>query len=133
MKPYMFMLFCTMLIDSAPPATTTSEPSTITRLRADRDRLQARSAVAVDRRSGNAHRQSGAQRGRAPEIVAARAFGQAAADDDVFDFSGIDARAFDRMMDDVSRHRGARGLIECAAKRSTDRACARPRRLPPHA
>ncbi len=69
--------FCTRLIDSSPPATITGTPSTITRCAAMRDRLQARRAEAVDGRAARRHRQPGADRRLARDVVAGRAFGHA--------------------------------------------------------
>src|SRR5579885_773945 len=89
-------------------------------LRRNRDRLQPRGAVAVDRRSRNGFGQAGAQCGDAAQIVAGRAFGQADADDDVVDLLRIHARTFDGRFNRVAGHRRAVRLIEGAAEGSAD-------------
>jgi len=121
----MLMLFCTSEIDSTPPATTTFEPSTITRLGGGCYGIQARRAETADGLPRNADRATGAQGGRAPDVVTGRSLGKARSHDDVVDFGRIDARPFDRVPYGVAHERGSGRLIECAAKCLTD---GRPRR-----
>jgi hypothetical protein len=90
-------------------------------LRRNADRLQARGAVPIDRRAGDFHRQARANRGVARQVVAGRAFGQAAADDDVFDIFRPNAGALDGMRDGVAGEGRAVGLIERPAERAADR------------
>jgi len=53
--------------------------------------------------------------------VAGRAFGQTDTEDDVLNLVGVDAGSRDGVLDGVTRHRRAVGLVECAAEGPTDR------------
>ena len=64
---------------------------------------------------GTADAEAGRERGVARDVVAGRALGQAAAEDDVFDLGRIDAGALDDVSQDVRGQRNAMGLVERAA------------------
>ena len=82
--------FCTRLIDSTPPATATGTRSTITRWAAIaiawRPEEQKRLTVVA----GGGHRQPGAERRLARDVVARRALGHGAPDDDVLDLGRVE-------------------------------------------
>src|SRR5690606_5834756 len=79
------------------------------------DRLQTRRAETVDR---GARRGNGATRpdGReTTDIHASRAFGGAAAHEDVFDLGRLDLCALDSVLDRVASHGRAMGIVEAAS------------------
>ena len=117
----MFISFCTMLIDSTPPATTTFAPSAMTRFAAaaiaSRPDAQKRLTVCPGTVTGQPARSADV----AADVVSGGAFWQAAAEDHVLDLGRIDAGAFDRVLDRRVPPSSPRRLIERAAKRAADR------------
>src|SRR2546425_191058 len=90
-------------------------------LRGDRDRPQARRAEAGDGRARPRHRQPGAQRRLARDVLARGALRQRAAHHDVLDLAGLDSRALHRVGDDVAADGGAVRVVEGSAVRAADR------------
>lgn len=84
------------------------------------DGHQAGGALAVHRHAGNAHRQAGAQGGRAADRVL-HALLQGGAHDHVLDFGRIDLRALDGGLDRVARERRGGCGVEGAAIGLADR------------
>ncbi len=77
----------------------------------DRDRVEPRRAVALDRVAAGGDGQAGEQRGEAPEVGGAVG---TVAERDVLDEFGLDAGLVDRAADGVSRHRHRRRDVEAA-------------------
>ena len=86
----------------------------------DRDRLEARGAEAVDRRGGGGHGQPGPERGLARDVVARRALGHGAPDDDVLDLGRVQASPLDGVLDDVPGQGGPVGVVERPPVRLAD-------------
>ena len=82
----------TRLMDSVPPARMTSAWPSMMRSAAMRDGLQAGGAEAVDSHGRDLDGQTGAQRGDARDVHALLGFGHGAAEDDVVDLFGVEAR-----------------------------------------
>ena len=83
----------TMLIDSVPPAMTTSAKPHMMRSARVRDGLQARRAEAVDGDRAGLDRHAGAQARDPRDVEALLAFRHRAAQDHVVDLLGVEARA----------------------------------------
>ena len=90
-------------------------------LRGERNRLQARTAKAVDRHARNGDRQTGAQRRLAGDIAAGRPLRKAAAEDNILNLGRIDFAAFDGVLNDMAAEFGAIGHVESAAKGPANR------------
>src|SRR5207244_12214525 len=78
-------------------------------------RLHAGGTEAIDRHAARRHRQARAQRDLPRDVLPRRAFRKRAAEDDVLDLRGIDARALHGFGDDMAAERGAMGVVERAA------------------
>jgi hypothetical protein len=89
---------------------------TLSRLR---NCLQTRGAIAVHRHSAGGLRQSCTDRREARDIVASGALGQAAAQGDVFNFTGIDTSAGNGMFYGMAGEYRAVGIVEGAPESST--------------
>ena len=79
-------------MDSLPPPIATSTPSKITERAAKRNRLQAGRALAIDGRSGHAHRKSGAQQRLSRDVGARGTLLHGATHHDVLDLGALDVR-----------------------------------------
>ena len=114
-----------MVIDSTPPATTTSAPPAMMRSApwaiACKPDEQKRLMVMAETSTG----QAGAQGGDAGDVHALFGFGHGAAEDDVLNFLGIELghalkRALDREGGEVIGTGGAQGSFVGFADRGTD-------------
>jgi hypothetical protein len=90
-------------------------------LRSGRDRHQSGGALPVDRHARHRHRKPGAQQALARDVAAGRALLHGAADHDVLDLSGADARALHGLRERVADQLLALSVVECAAIGLADR------------
>src|SRR5262245_11331675 len=90
------------------------------RTRGDRDRLQARGALPINRRAGDGDRQSGADRALARDIHRRRALLHGTSHDDVLNLTGLHLGASDRLPDDMPGHCWTFGIVQRAAKSLSD-------------
>jgi hypothetical protein len=85
------------------------------RTRGDRDRLQARRALPINRRTGDGDWQSGADRALARDVHRRCALLHGTSHDDVFDLTRLDLRASDCLPDHMSGHCRTFGVVQRAA------------------
>ena len=102
------------LIDSMPPATTTSASAEPDGARRHRDRLQAGGAGLVDRHAGDGIGEAGTTNDLTPG-VRPRASLARVSDQDLFDARRIDARAVERRLDGDRAEFGRMCVAERAA------------------
>ncbi len=79
-----------------------------------RSRCEARAAIAVNRDAGYADAEIGFKRGVAGDVVAGRAFGEAASQHDILHFANLCARPLHGLTQNMRRHGNAVRLVERA-------------------
>src|SRR6516225_8794072 len=90
------------------------------RTRGDRDRLQARRALPINRRAGDGDGQSGADRALARDVHRRGALLHGTSHDDVLNLTGLHLRASDRLPDHMPGHCRTFGIVQRAAKGLSD-------------